>query len=177
MSAVFLVFCLSSPGKETKVPLLTDPELLALGNPPDSQKQGVLCGVGRTIAFKRFRSTLLYTFLPSPWQQARRGESGYQATVTAVRITASCDFRFLYFLRRQQNILLERKACLGTVEESGNCFRIRVFLLSLFRPSKPLPPGCQLYLLLRRIYLPSIKVSLWSQMQQFSEQNRCISGV
>lgn len=73
MSAVFLVFCLSSPGKETKVPLLTDPELLALGNPPDSQKQGVLCGVGRTIAFKRFRSTLLYTFLPSPWQQARRG--------------------------------------------------------------------------------------------------------
>lgn len=73
MGAVFPVFCLSSPGKKkTKVPLLTDPELLALGNPPNSQKQEVLCGVGRTIAFKRLRSTILYTFLPSPWQQARR---------------------------------------------------------------------------------------------------------
>lgn len=60
-------------GKGISVPLLVESKLLALGNPPNSRKQGVLCGVGRTIALKRFRSALLSTFLPSPWQQARRG--------------------------------------------------------------------------------------------------------
>lgn len=60
-------------GKGTCVPLIIESKLLALGNPPNSPKQGVLCGVGRTIALKRFRSELLSTFLPSPWQQARRG--------------------------------------------------------------------------------------------------------
>ena len=59
-------------------------------------------------------------------------------------MTASRDFRFLYSLERKQNILpkKKKKVCLGTREESGNCFSTRVFL-SLFEPSltPPLAAG------------------------------------
>ena len=48
-------------------------------------------------------------FSPLLGNKQGEGESGYKATVTAVRMTASCDFRFLYSLERKQNILPEKK--------------------------------------------------------------------
>lgn len=159
-------------GKGISVPLLVESKLLALGNPPNSWKQGVLCGVGRTIALKRFRSALLSTFLPSPWQQARRGGIWLLGNSYSCKDNSKLWLQISLFPREETEYSSrkkKKKACLGLGEESGNCFRIRVFLLSLFVPSQAQPSGCQLHLLLWWIYLPSIKVPPWSQMQQPSK--------
>lgn len=86
-----------------------------------------------------------------------RGNQVTRQQLTAVRITASCDLRFLYSLKETE-YSSRKNACLGRGEERDNCFCIRVFLLSLFPTSQPQPSGCRLHLLLWHIYLSSIKV-------------------
>lgn len=76
-----------------------------------------------------------------------RGNQVTRQQLTAVRITASCDLRFLYSLKETE-YSSRKNACLGRGEERDNCFCIRVFLLSLFPTSQPQPSGCRLHLLL-----------------------------
>lgn len=151
----------AAQGKGTTVPLLAEPKLLALGNPPKSPKQGGLRGVGRTIAFKRFRSALLYTFLPSPWQQARRWGIWLLGNCYSCKDNSKLWLQISLFPREETKYSSRKKACLGTGEKSGNCSPIGVFLLSLFPSSQPLPSGCQLRLL------------LW---QSICQASRCLCG-
>lgn len=67
------------------------------------------------------------------------GESGYQATVTAVRITASCDFRFLYSLERKQNILPEKKPVWGQEKKVAIALQLGSFCCHCFHPPSPYP--------------------------------------
>ena len=147
-----------------------------MGNPAESPEPGVLCAVRRTIAFKRFRSALLSTFLPSPWQQAKRGGLLLLGNRYSCKDDSKPWLQISLFLREEteHTSKKKKKVCLGTREESGNCFCIRVFL-PLFEPSltPPLAAGSTCCF---NIYLPSNKGSLWSQTQLFSECNRCIPG-
>lgn len=102
---------------------------------------------GKDNSSKRFRSVSLSTF--SPLLGNKQGEGNLVTRqLYSCKDDTSCDFRFLHSLERKWNILAGKKACLGTEEESGNCFHIRVFLLSLFPPFQFQPSGHQLHLLL-----------------------------
>ena len=161
-------------GKGTSVPLLIKTELLALGNSAKSPEQGDLCGVGRTTAFKRFRSAPPSTFLPSPWQQARRGGIWLLGNSYSCKDDSKLWLQISLFPREETEYTSRKKACLETREEVAIAFASGSSC-HCFNPCSP-TSGCQLHLLLWHICLPSIKVSLWSQVQQISECNRCIPG-
>lgn len=129
----------AAQGKGTKVPLLAEPKLLALGNPPKSPKQGGLCGVGRTIAFKRFRSALLYTFLPSPWQQAGRWGIWLLGNCYSCKDNSKLWLQISLFPGEETKYSSTKKPVWGQEKKVAIALQSGSFCCHCFHPPSPYP--------------------------------------